>query len=97
MSTFLHPSTTERAAFKRLAIRQQFKFANNNPSGTWVKVGLNKYAAPATDPSRGKGYKCTNTGKVNYFQGNTFTTSPGTSVQVIYPAIVATEDMMRDW
>lgn len=97
MSTFLHPSTTARVQFKRLAIRQQFKFANNTPSGTWVKVGLNKYAAPATDRSRGKGYKCTNTGKVNFFQGNTFFVAPGVSVVSIYPSNVATEDAMRDW
>jgi hypothetical protein len=96
MSTFLHQGVHYRSQFHELPTRQQFKFVSS-PGTTWVKTGMRTYAAPTQDRWKGKGYRCTSTGRVKYWQGATFTAVAGAAVELLYPFIVATEDAMRDW
>lgn len=100
MSTFLHPGATYRIAFKRVAVRQQFRFVSGaGPGGVWVKTGTGKYAAPTPEKHTvmGKVLPCTVTGRVKYWQGATFFASAGTLVQLVYPFEVMTEAVMHDW
>lgn len=78
MSTFTKTSWTHHTTFNKLAIRENFSFDPATPylafgQGLYVKTGTRTFANVRAAKPRGQGASVTNTGRVKYFTGNTFT------------------------